>query len=315
MNAVEQRPLVHIGYHKTATTWFQESFYPAVRNASYVGRRAAQNAFLCARAFNFSADEARRVINDASGGDRPLICEEDLSGYLHNGGLGGLLSREVAHRIWATLPNAVIVVAIRSQPRMVEASYSQYVRRGGTHSPRRYVNAQRTIAGAGRYWYKAPLFQLDHFNYQPLLDTYAELFGREAVRVFLYEEFGADPRAFLARFAGEHGLDVDLHRLDFHQVNSSLTRRDIAVLRRLNLFTRASVIDKRSYLSGENWYDARWTWLRRIERPLEVLAPAKKGSLLPRDLKDEIADHFRQGNARLAREWQLPLADYGYPLP
>ena len=37
------RPIVHIGYHKTATTWFQKHFYPCVRNARFVARERVRD--------------------------------------------------------------------------------------------------------------------------------------------------------------------------------------------------------------------------------------------------------------------------------
>jgi len=35
-------PIVHIGYHKTGTSWFQKSFYPAVRGAEWVCETAIE---------------------------------------------------------------------------------------------------------------------------------------------------------------------------------------------------------------------------------------------------------------------------------
>ena len=51
------------------------------------------------------------------------------------GGLGGLLSKEVAHRLKESFPDATILVFVRSQPRIIAAAYAQYVKGGGTYSP------------------------------------------------------------------------------------------------------------------------------------------------------------------------------------
>ena len=92
------RPIVHIGYHKTATTWFQKNFYPLVRNARFVARDRVRAAFLEIGAFHFDAEAARAALG-VEAGESVILCEEGLSGYLHNGGLGGHLSRSVAERI------------------------------------------------------------------------------------------------------------------------------------------------------------------------------------------------------------------------
>ena len=40
------RPIVHIGYHKTASTWFQRAYYPNARNYRFVDRRTTKRALL-----------------------------------------------------------------------------------------------------------------------------------------------------------------------------------------------------------------------------------------------------------------------------
>ena len=103
-NADADRPIFHIGYHKTATTWFQVRFYSSVTNGRYIPRRVVQEAFLRPKAFAFDPAAARDAVMSSGDGDRALVCEEDLSGFLHNGGLGGVYSLEVARRIKAAFP-------------------------------------------------------------------------------------------------------------------------------------------------------------------------------------------------------------------
>ena len=312
-----ERPMVHIGYHRTATTWFQQRFYPLVRSGAWIPREAARLALIAPRAFDFDPDAARAALDAAAASAglpdaRKLICEENLSGYLHNGGLGGLLSREMARRIQATLPDADIVVFLRAQPAMVAAAYAQYVRGGGTHGPERYVRAQELVHGASRHWYKAPLFALDHFDYAPLLNHYAALFGRKRVHVFLFEAFAANPGGFLRRFVDALELDVDLEAIDTTAVNASLSPARLTVLRRLNLLTARSVLDKRTLVSLRGWHDARWVWLDRLSPPRPHAATAPEAVLGP-ELAKAVAERFAGCNRRLARDWDLPLADHGYP--
>jgi len=55
------RHLLHIGYHKSATTWFQQSYYPLARGAHYVKRDQVQRAFLADSALQWQAENARRL--------------------------------------------------------------------------------------------------------------------------------------------------------------------------------------------------------------------------------------------------------------
>ncbi|MEA3064356.1 MAG: hypothetical protein QOJ27_795 [Sphingomonadales bacterium] len=139
------RPVVHIGYHKTATKWFQKQFYPRVENAELVPRETVREAFLEPTALHFDPDRARAMLNGAGPG--PILCEEGLSGYLHNGGLAGCLSKDVAYRIRGVFPEARIVIFIKSQPAVVAGSYEQYVR-GGGHSRRGATCSRKPICAA-----------------------------------------------------------------------------------------------------------------------------------------------------------------------
>jgi len=37
-------PIIHIGYPKTASTWFQKAFYPHLKSPRYIGRDAIKAA-------------------------------------------------------------------------------------------------------------------------------------------------------------------------------------------------------------------------------------------------------------------------------
>ena len=104
----QARPIVHIGYHKTATTWFQKSVWPSLESHDWIPRKVTQEALLNRPGMHFDPAEARRVLG-FEGRTRPVVVsEENLSGYIHNGGLHGLLGPEMARRIHAVLPEPQI---------------------------------------------------------------------------------------------------------------------------------------------------------------------------------------------------------------
>src|SRR3546814_13566300 len=53
------QPIIHIGFHKTATSWFQKSFYGASTSHRLVDRILVRKTFLGGTAFDRS--EERRV--------------------------------------------------------------------------------------------------------------------------------------------------------------------------------------------------------------------------------------------------------------
>lgn len=306
------RPVVHIGYHKTATKWFQKQFYPRVENAELVPRETVREAFLEPTALHFDPDRARAMLNGAGPG--PILCEEGLSGYLHNGGLAGCLSKDVAYRIRGVFPEARIVIFIKSQPAVVAGSYEQYVRGGGTFSPRRYLFPKAYLRGARREIAKAPCFTFDHFEYGPLIEHYRGLFGRENVHIFAYEAFRDDPAAFLESYCGLLGLDIDLNAVPMRPINRSYGLAVLRLVRILNHLTYRTVQDKHYFLHIPYWYGL----VRALGEALNMLpgigrAPSPSYLLGP-EVSGWVEQRYWGSNRELMAGTGLPLADYGYPL-
>jgi hypothetical protein len=312
--ANEAPPIVHIGYHKTATSWFQQQFFPHVTGGAFVPRDVARAALLEPDAFAFDASVARSALAPWLRHGRLLICEENFSGYLHNGGLGRLLSRDMANRIKAVLPTSEIVIMIRAQPAMVASTYAQYLRGGGTLSLTDYVYAQGRAKRAQKYWYKAPKFALAHFDYAALVEHYSELFGEAAVHVFAYEGFARTPADFISNFSARLGLHLDVEP-DFSRRYESPGVRQLRMLRWLNRFTAHGVSEKHHWLNLQGWHKNRWKALRMLER-LPILLTEKAGALaIPPELNAEMKTLFAPGNAHLADRFGLPLRELNYPMP
>jgi hypothetical protein len=305
--------IVHIGYHKTGSTWFQKRLYPAARGHRALPRRLVQEALLMPPAFAFDAAVARQALG-ADVADRPLIlCEEELSGNPHSAGMRGAQTKDVAERIAATLPEADIVIFIRNQVDLAAALYRHYVREGGTYRPRRYLMPARYRTDVARHPFKFPVFDLCHLDYLGALEHYARLFGRGRVHVFPFETFRANPRGFVADFCDQLGLEVDLSALDYRPDNEGLGAHAMRLGRVLNRFSYRSVLDK-------HWWVRGISNKLRSNPPLWLMRAGLGGprqsarTLLGSALSEEIATHFASANRELAARWSLPLAQLGYPL-
>ncbi|MDD3517442.1 MAG: hypothetical protein PHQ14_03750 [Chromatiales bacterium] len=305
--------IVHIGYHKTGTTWFQRVWYPRVRNLCYLHRKRAREAFLHDGAFGWDVERARRILAPMQ--ERGIIlCEEDLSGNIHSGGLHGFLSRAVAERIHATLPDAHIVAFIRNQPDMIASVYRQYVKEGGTHGVNRYLHPERHLSESGFSFMKTPLFDFAHFDYLPLLDHYAALFGRERVHVFPFEAFLADPPAFMADYAARLGLDVDTAGLSYRETNTAYRAPVMYAARFLYLFCRGDVGDKRWLIDVPLLYKYGSRLLKTINRLPFLGRPVPTQRLLGAANLREIQERYAESNRRLGNAFGLDLERHGYPL-
>jgi hypothetical protein len=303
--------IVHIGFHKTGTTWFQQCVYPRVKNLRYVPRATTQLALLMPSAYAFDPARAARELGVASG---PLIlCEENLSGYPHNGGLHGFLTRAVAERIHAVLPDARVVVFVRAQPEMIAACYQQYVRGGGTHSAQRYLWPGDWLRGAEALPFKAPRFSFDHFEYDRVVAHYRALFGRERVHVFPFEALQRDTAGLLARFARELGLDLDLASVPLAKRNPSYSPSLLALMRVLNRFTARTVQDKRYWVHLPRWYSLRRRLIEPLNRSGLLGARATVESVLGEPAVAWIRQRFGESNRRLAALVPFDLEALGYP--
>lgn len=129
------RPLIHIGYHKTATTWLQRSVFVS-RDAGFAlagSSRDLPSYFANIHSFAFDPTAARdkfgpRVERAEEEGLVPALSAERLSGDPHRGGFDGKL---VADRLAETFPEARVLVVFREQGSMLYSLYKQYMKRGG----------------------------------------------------------------------------------------------------------------------------------------------------------------------------------------
>lgn len=307
--------IVHVGYHKTATTWFQRRLYPLVNNYRYIQPVAVRNAFLYEHAFVFDPQAVRERLG-LDGGLPSILCEEELSGNFQTGGHLGALSKDIAERIYRVLPEARIVIFIRNQLDMIASAYAQYIRRGGTHGPGRFLFPARYRKGLQQYngWkpYTKPLFFFDHFAYLGLLRHYRALFGDENVHVFAYESFREDASAFLAGYTAQLGMKLDLGQVEFGALNSSYRHRTLHLARILHHLTyRNDVIDKSCTVPLLRF--------KRLQRQLDRFNASRFAGrmlsareLLGSDIVAFIQEHFAESNRQLADETGLPLAAYGY---
>jgi hypothetical protein len=308
-----RRSIIHIGYHKTASTWFQLVYYPEVQNLRYIDRLRVKQAFLGHSGFHFDPETARRELGLSAPDEPVILCEEGLSGYLHNGGLFGFLSLEMARRIHLTFPDARIVVFIRSQPDIISACYQQYIRGGGTYHPRRYLHPTDYLKGAIAAPYKVPRFSFDHFDYLALIQHYEKLFGRESVHVVPFEQLRGDSRGFLEAYAERLTLEIDLDAISLKPKNASYSMPIVRLARLLNRFTYRTVNDKRYWLDIPNWYSIRRWILETLNRSGWLGRAPRAETLLGVDEVRGIEDRFREPNRRLAEHTGLPLAELGYP--
>ena len=321
-------PLLHIGWHKTATTWLQrEVFSPGLGGFSALAPLDAEGrgdpmflggAFLpgpglradwggrLASPFDFDAQavrsEAQSYVRD---GRTPVLSHEDLVGHMLTGGIN---AREVAERLHAVFPHAKILITIREQTALIHSSHGHFLRAGGVAGLRRFLTTYNE--------YQTPIFAPETFRFHRLTAHYQARFGARNVRVMPYEAFRADPAAFLAELQAFAGASGDLS-------GAAPERRANAESAAYDWLHRA--LPWLGFLGSPNNLNARAAigssrWKGRAFRVLSRAVPerwAARRLAARRARIEEILgpDYYAQSNAELQRLTGLDLGRWGYALP
>ncbi len=196
--------LIHIGYHKTASTWLQENLFDNEASGfkRFISQREIRDKLILVNGLDFNEEEFKdyykSLVNDDS---CSVISNERLSGNPHSGGYD---SKEIADRLKACFPEGKILIVIREQKDMILSTYIQYVRAGGACALHDYLEPSKRNQAI------MPLFNYEYFNYYRLVNYYQKLFCKKSVLVLPFELFKNEPEVFakkISNFASVKGLE------------------------------------------------------------------------------------------------------------
>ena len=241
------QPIIHIGYPKTSTTWFQKNFYPMVRNTDFIPREEIFSKILRVNAFTFDPISTREYFIDKyKDKDFITICEEEILVDQRN---NGIRVKEMANRIYAVFPEASIVIFLRNQLDMMASRYSQHLKAGGNYRATKYLFRKnirdRSLSND---------FSL--FEYDKIIQLYQDLFGINNVFIYLYEEFQENNIEFLTSFSKQHLLKYDLKHFILKHENIRLRVGIIPVIKFINIFTRKKYSYKYYLIHIPFWFEA-----------------------------------------------------------
>ena len=283
--------IFHIGYHKTATTWFQNKFYPLLKNYKVVNRSRIRDFFYEEKAIEFTDK------------NNLIFCDEELSGNIHNGGYLGLLPEKVCYKI-SKFKQPHVIIFIRNQYDIIVSSYLQYIKEGGNYSLKRYLNHKEFDRKN-----RSSLFSFSHFKYDRLIQKYIDQIGEDNVYVYLYEDFKKDKDNFISNFIRIHQFDIDKNSISYSKSNSSYSYVSLIFARILNSFTRKNVIYKYYIIHIPYVYE----YVRELLRRISIL-PIRSTAFLDEKMKKKILYEYSESNKILIKKYNLDLERYNYPL-
>lgn len=292
---MQARPLIHIGYHKTATTWMQRALFKKVYG--YQQLATHEDVFehiVRPHGLWFDPAPMQQLISagiaELPEGAVPVISSELLCS---NPFYGGIQSDKFAERLSVIAPDARILISIRAQMRILPSIYMQYLSRGGTMPPSLFF-AERPELG-----YFA--FDARHLEYDRLVAKYQALFGAENVHILTQESLKSDKEHVLnrlAEFCGNQlysGLSGNASKAQA----VSYPEHAAPILRRINHIQKSTLNPAPVISLGRSprgLYRVVGTALKR--RPLSLLFGRSRP--VSHYVRQNFAGRYTASNARLA---------------
>ncbi|MDI3527886.1 MAG: hypothetical protein PWR03_2070 [Tenuifilum sp.] len=299
------KTILHIGFPKTATTWFQQTFYPNIKNAYFLSRDFVFDNIAFQDIFSFNHQEIKNKIKQISGDKRVLICDEIFLGGLDIGFGNGEFFELMAKRLYLLFPDAEIVFFIRNQHAALESAYSHYIMSGGTYSAKRYLGIKRL--------YRKPfmgyhLFNPKVYEYDKVIGTYVTLYGVDKVHIYLFEEFEKDPSEFIKHYCED--LQIDLNeKISPNRLNKRLSSISLQKQRFLNRFTLGNTPYKQYFFNIPRLYN----FSRSLTKYIDSFFSLPKFQF-SKDIHNWIEKRFKDSNQNLSTWIDADrLKHWGYP--
>ena len=313
-------PCVHIGIPKTGTALLQRRVFPGQSGLHFLGKcRDRANMWI--------TPENAEVVEQISGqlDAKALEGLKDVAqalieqGWMHGrvtlwskeGWSGGSAARrlQTAKNLAAVLGPCRVILVLRHPHTLVESLYFQKLIAS-------QLGLDDRVARPGIY------FSLEHWldtnwgldahgalaclDYARTAEVYAEVFGTDAVGIFLYEDLKRDSAAYaraVGAFIGVDGDEMAAHIAQQH-VHPRLTEKQVAQIRHIDV---------------SPWRRLRFRMRSPVERKKLLYDSQDDGSAaasasLPRRWRDLIDELTTDGNHLLMNRWAVSLDHHGYPL-
>lgn len=296
--------IVHIGYHKTGTTYLQNKIFPNLENLIFIPYFSDNNLLGdIARCSTLDIDFERIKTEVESLGEEKTILysNEGLIGPLFYS--TGVNKMEIANNL-KEVGTEKIIITIRNQISLLESIYKQYIQEGGVAKFDFFIN---------KWQYS---FNLNHINFYPLINYYSKIFGKENVLIILNEELRNNEKETIKKieeFTNSRYKEFE-NKLNPKQVNKSLSNKSLSLLRIVNHFLRSNHRPSNLILPNKL---TSWKFrfiLQRYIDPYILSKIFKNKSLINSKLNQELSNYYKNHNIQLQNEFDINLEKYNYPL-
>jgi len=317
-------PLIHIGYHKTATTWLQKrlfdqpgkGFISITKTAVSKNDKRSSDFKVFPKNFiiglennilsfnEFSPERVRGLLERFKLEDSgvPVISYERLSGHPNSGGFD---SEKICLRLSQVFDSPKIFMVIREQKSLILSCYSQLIGKGGTMSLKDYIcppGHERT-----------PKFNKRFFMFNHLISIYQEVFGKENVLVLPYEMFRDEPAKFMERLGSFTGANIPDSLPVKEKENSRVNIFLESNLRLLNWFTwPKSAYGNHPFYTGKLFHNLDHSIRKRLGKIIPDFLENRALNQHKQIIEQEIGDFYRESNIKTSELIGIDLKKYHY---
>lgn len=298
--------LIHVGFHKTGTTYLQEVVFADTRHfVQPWSRQFIYDRIIDPHELAFDSQDVREAcavaLSRVPANVVPVLSEEGLCGNPFNGAReAGILARKIR----ATFDDARILLTVRSQPGMLRAVYIQYLKAYGRRGPAEFYDPPR--------FPEFSAFDPDIYRYDRLASLYAELFGAANVLALPQELLRDNESAFLRAIGdlvGTAHIEAPLRKHPARNRNVSPSPAGVPFLRLGNHFSQSAF--------NENGFGSLLSYAGIVLRSLGYKNTPffrNKAGEFSR-LVDGHMGRYTESNAALQRFCPVDLASLGYEMP
>ncbi len=232
----------------------------------------------------------------------PVMSSEDLSGFLFD---GRRMARTHADLLQEIFPAGRILIVVRDQRSMLRSIYGQYLKMGGAQSLARFLTP---VEGPVHL----PGFHLDQLRYDELVSYYQHRFGRERVRVMLFEQLTENAAEFLSEISRFGGAPKP-GEISGPRRNRSFSPAFAELRRRLNGLLWYRDLNPAPLLNLPGLAHRMNRGLGRLGNRTRFL-DRRARERIDREIARHCSGRLAESNRRLAEIADLELARYRYPM-
>jgi hypothetical protein len=286
MKYTRQHPVIHLGFPKCASTFLQKQVFPHLKTYEYVGFYNETREMVHKYPHELPADFPISKV----AGTRVLISRERLlgmesshlmfPGHIYNAAMWNI------HKFFGT--DVTMLAVIRRQDDIVR---SRFRHKYGAIMKENlffldYPAARRTRWSAWTFKTRGGVY-LNSFDYFNRLMPYAELFGKDQIKILVYEDLIYDPGRFFEDMSRALDEDVSMF-IDKVDQRENVSKR--------NMPTANPIVQKLN---------------KHTNGLMSKLLPHREVNISPKFAK-ELLGHFSESNERLSSFFGLNLERYGY---